>query len=355
MLKRTLVALSAGAALLGSAQAQSVDFRLVTQLDTDALGVGQPGSVAAYGDTVYVANLFGGSLFRIDDPLGTPVNANTLGGALPGNGRVSLDTDGTTLVAASNNAAGADTVESWAFGTDTLNFSAVPADYGRSRFDGAAIDPNTGNVFVTGFGSGFPLVLDPATGADASDSPSGLFDGPTGTGFRDIDFDHATGDIYLRAVNGVAAGTRVGDDDFVKLDGSTAGVQAIAFGAAVGDGFNSAINVEYLPASADNDELVIFNRRNAADTFNDQVLLYAADAVNSVITANFFEADGSTAFVPSEAGSGIYDFSYDPINDLLYVSDWSANQIHVFEVVPEPATAALLGLGGLAMLRRRSA
>lgn len=349
---RTTAFLLTGLAALGSLSAVShaATFQLVTQLDSAALNAGVPGSVAAYGDTVYIANLFGGQISRITDPLGTPTNANTFGAILPGNGRVSLSTDGTTLAAASNNAGAADTLESYAFGTDTLNFSALPAAYGRSRFDGAAVDPNTGNIFATGFGSGFPLVIDPTTGADASDSPSGLFDGPTGTGFRDIEFDNATGDIYLRAVNGVAVGGRSGADDFVKLNGTTAGVEAIAFGPTVGDGFNSAINVEFVP-NPFGEDLVIFNRRNAADTFADQVLVYEADAVNAPVAATFLAADGS-AFTTAAAGSGIYDFSFDPVSSLLYVSDFSTSQVHVFNVVPEP-TGVLLVLGGLLIAAHR--
>lgn len=343
--------LSIAVALTTALPANAVTFQLVTQLDAGGLNIGVPGSVAAYGDTVYVANLFGGQISRITDPLGTPVNANTFGATLPGNGRVSLSTDGTTLAAASNNAAVADTLESYAFGTDVLNFSANPPAYGRTRFDGAAVDPNSGNLFVTGFGSGFPLVLDPVTGLDASDSPSGLFDGPTGTGFRDVEFDNATGDIYLRAVNGVAVGGRSGADDFVKLDGTTAGVQAIASGATVGDGFNSAINVEFVPNDFGAD-VVIFNRRNAADTFADQVLVYEADAVNAQVAATFLAADGS-AFTTADAASGIYDFSYDPVNSLLYVSDFSTSQVHVFGVIPEPTTALLVALAGVGVLARR--
>ncbi|MEO0529975.1 MAG: PEP-CTERM sorting domain-containing protein [Planctomycetota bacterium] len=353
-MKRTMITALTGlaACLVGHSQATANTFQLLTQLDAAALNIGVPGSVAAYGDTVYVANLFGGSISRITDPLGTPVNANTFGPALAGNGRVSLNTDGTTLVAASNNAGAADTVESYVFGTDVLNFSANPAAYGRSRFDGAAVDPNTGNIFVTGFGSGLPLVLDPASGADASDSPTSLFVGETGTGFRDVDFDNATGDIYLRAVNGVAVGGRNGADDFVKLDGTTAGVEAIAFGPTVADGFNSAINVEYVPAAMGAPAVAIFNRRNAADTFNDQVLVYEADSVNAIVAASFVNGDG-TPFTTADAGSGIYDFSFDPVNELLYVSDFSTSQIHVFQYVPEPGTFVMAALAGVGLLARR--
>lgn len=327
-------------------------FQLVTQLDAAALGIGVPGSVAAYGDTLYVANLFGGAISRINNPLGTPTVASTFGPVLGGNGRVSLNTNGVTLVAASNNSGANDRVESYVFGTDALNFSAAPAAYTRTRFDGAAVDPNTGNIFVTGFGSGLPLVLNPTTGANVSDSPTNLFVSETGTGFRDIDFDNATGDIYLRAVNGVAVGKRNGFDDFVKLDNTTAGVQAIAFGATVGDGSNSAINVEYIPATMGAPSVVIFNRRNAPDTFAQQVLVYDADSVNVIDTATFLTQSG-TPFTTSLAGNGIYDFSYDPVNAVLYVSDNAASQIHVFRYIPEPSTALLLAPALMGLLFRK--
>lgn len=342
-----LVAVSSLPALTSAAT-----FQLVTQLDAAALGIGVPGSVAAYGDTLYVANLFGGAISRINNPLGIPTVASTFGPALSGNGRVSLNTDGVTLVAASNNSGANDRVESYVFGTDALNFSAAPAAYTRTRFDGAAVDPNTGNIFVTSFGSGTPLVLNPTTGVDASMSPTSLFVTETGTGFRDIDFDNATGDIYLRAVNGVAVGKRNGFDDFVKLDNTTAGVQAIAFGAAVGDGTNSAINVEYVPGSMGAPSVVIFNRRNAPDTFADQVLVYDADSVNVINTATFLTQSG-TPFTTSLAGNGIYDFSYDPVNAVLYVSDNAASQIHVFRYIPEPSAALLLAPALVGSLFRR--
>lgn len=340
------------ATLLTPPLAGAGTFQLVTQLDAAALGIGVPGSVAAYGDTLYVANLFGGSISRITDPLGAPAVANTFGPALAGNGRVSLSTNGVTLVAASNNAAINDTVESYVFGTDALNFSATPAAYGRTRFDGAAVDPNTGNIFVTGFGSGLPLVLNPTTGADASSSPTNLFVSETGTGFRDLEFDNATGNVYLRAVNGVAVGKRTGADDFAKLDGTTAGVEAIAFGATVGDGTNSAINVEYVPGAFGSPAVVIFNRRNAPDTFADQVLVYDANSVN-VPVATSFVTQSLAPFTTASAGSGIYDFSFDPVNSLLYVSDFSASQIHVFRYVPEPSAALLLAPVLVSGLSRR--
>ena len=50
----------------------------------------------------------------------------------------------------------------------------------------------------------------------------------------------------------------------------------------------------------------------------------------------------------------VYDFAYDIETRVLAVSDLGSGHVYFF-AVPEPASAALLGLGGLAALRRRQA
>lgn len=353
------------ATLALATSADAVIFRQVAQLDGFGLGTGLPVSVAAFGDDVFIGTLGTSStITRVTDPLGTPTNAGTLGPGGPAsgstNGFLSLNTDGVTLVAATNNGGGApDVVQSFNVASGALNFATDSATLGapigppNDRFDGAAVDPNTGNIFVTAFGAGFPAILDPVTGAPvAGSSPTSLFTGGTGTGFRDVDFDNATGDIYLRAVNGIAQGTRVGPDDFDRPVSGGAGVDAIVNDP---DGFNSAINVEFLPAAFAGDDLVIYNVRNNPNTFADQVLVAEAGAIDQAVPATFLGLDGSP-FTTADAGSGIYDFSYDPVNSLLYVADFSEGVVQVFTVVPEPTSAALLAVfAGLVGLRRRSA
>jgi hypothetical protein len=102
-----------------------------------------------------------------------------------------------------------------------------------------------------------------------------------------------------------------------------------------------ALNVEFLPSAFAGQNLIIFNLRSPANTFNDQVKVYDANLVNTPVAASFVLQDGVTPFTTGDATTGIYDFSYDPVNKLLYIADQSASQVHIFEV----ATAAPLLVG----------
>jgi hypothetical protein len=56
-------------------------------------------------------------------------------------------------------------------------------------------------------------------------------------------------------------------------------------------------------------------------------------------------------------GSPIRDVTYDPVNNILYASEYiSGGQVfHAWQVTPEPSTLALLTMSGLMLLRRRRA
>lgn len=344
-----------------------VTLQLLNTLDGSLvdLSFGLPGSIAAHGDRLYVGTINGAAsqITQVNNPLTIPTIGGTLAGSLTpaGNGYVSLDTDGTTVVAATNNSGGADLLQVFDVLTGDLRYEANPADIpgaARTRIDGAAIDPLTGNVWVTAFGGGFPNVLDSASLTDLSDNPSNLFSGsPSGTGWRDINFGE-NGNLYLRATNGVVAGDRVGtSDDFTTLNslGATAGLTQIVGQGNVNlqDSFQSAINIELLPASfTGTEDLIISNTRVGAPLstpFADQVLAFDADAgfdgsnpfsidpVGVAVPINFVEADGSTPFTTAGSTNGIYDFSFDPVNEVLYVSDSDNGFIYAFGEVQGPS------------------
>lgn len=351
-----------GLATLAPAQ---VDLQLRGTLDGSLvdLSFGSPGSIAAYGDRLYVGTINGGAsvITQVDNPLSAPTIGGTLAGSLTpaGNGYVTLDTDGTTVVAATNNSGAADLLQVFDVATATLRYEALPAELPapRSRIDGAAIDPLTGNIWVTGFGSGLPNVLgaELVEGAivDNSDSPSNLFAAsPSGTGWRDINFG-PTGNLYLRGTNGVVGGDRVGTtDDFTTIEsaGATAGLSQIAGGdfTTLQDPGRSALNIELLPASfTGTEDLFITNTRQPLlpvdpVPFGDQVLSFEADAgfdgvspfsLNGAGVAapiNFLAADGVTPFTTAGSDSGIYDFSFDPVNEILYISDETNGLIYLF-------------------------
>lgn len=371
-----------GFGLLVTPVGAQVTFTLEKQLDMAALSAGQPGSVAAYGNNLYVGSLFGGArLYQIQNPLGTPSTAVMFGGlsnpatngGLPGpgpttNGYVSLYTDGTTLIAATENGGSTpDIAQSYQFGGTTLNWGAnsgtASMNTQTGTLDGAAVDPISGLVMTTGFGGDAQNFFNASTGAAQSVPGANILFYPgVGTGWKDVTYDHATGDIYLRAFGGVARGQRVATGQFQTLEGG-AGVQTIVDNVNV---VASAINVEFLPASFAGQGLVILNNRNNAGTsFANIVRTYSATppssggtATDTPVAASFVLADGSTPFTTTSAASGIYDFSYDPVNNRLYVSDFSTSQVHVFSAVPEPASVAGLGVVGfiaaVAACRRRA-
>ncbi|MDZ4657797.1 MAG: hypothetical protein SH868_09500 [Bythopirellula sp.] len=335
----------------------AITFRLVQQIDTTALSTGAPGSIAAYGNDLYYGSLFAGAtLYHISDPLGAATLVNTFGGinnpvtngglasaGLTTNGYVSLHTDGTTLVAATNNGgATADIAQSYDVGTDVLNWGNNGANLfmqdSFGRIDGAAVDPSSGHIMLTCFGCDDQNFINVSTGAnEIVPAENILFYPGVGTGWRDIDYDLATGDIYLRANSGVARGEEFAPGRFTTLEGD-AGVQTIVDGLE--NPFRSAINVAFLPSSFAGQELVIVNDRDATvSSFASKVKFYSATppsmdgvATDTPVAVDFVATDGVTPFSTSDASSGIYDFSFDPVNQKLYVSDFSSAQIYIFGI-----------------------
>ncbi|MEN0109908.1 MAG: hypothetical protein AAF805_04220, partial [Planctomycetota bacterium] len=320
-------------------------------------GTGNPGSVAAWGDTLYVGSLFGGgTITQVDDPLGNETSLGQLSGSLTigGNGYTTLNTDGTTLVAATSNTAANDVLQVFDVATATLRYESLASGLpgpNTGRIDGAAIDPITGNIFVSAFNAAIPSVFNANTLTDESDGTTDLSGPPpVSTGFRDLTFDRLTGDIYTRLTNGITAGERLGAniDDFTKIEslGATAGATPIAGADSVTlqDSFQPALNIEFLPATfTGTQDIVITNTRvSGSSVFADQVLAFDADAgfdgsnpfsINTGGVAeaiNFFETDGVTPFTTSGSGNAIYDFSFDPINEVLYVADEDNGSIYVF-------------------------
>jgi hypothetical protein len=378
MQRKLAFAFGLAASVVAAQASASVTLKLVKQLDMAQLNAGQPGSVAARGNHLYVGSLFGGAtLYHIVDPVGATQPAVAFGGindaATNGglanaggtsNGYVSLHTDGVTLIAGTENGgATPDIAQAYQFGTTTLKWGAnsgfTSLNTQTNRIDGIAVDPISGNVMSTGFGGDLQNFYSAASGAPvAVPGANILFYPGVGTGWKDVAYDQATGDIYLRAVGGVARGQRIADGRFQTLEGG-AGVQTIVDGV---NDFASAINVEYLPSSFAGQQMVILNVRGNPNTFADQVKLFSATppsaggtATDTPIAVSFVLGDGVTPFDTTLAGSGIYDFSYDPINNLLYVSDFSSSQVHIFSNIPEPATAAVLAGAALVLLRRRGA
>jgi len=372
-------------------RAFGVTFKLAGQLDAAALGVGVPGSIAARGEHLFVGNLTGGGkLHHVLNPLTNPTKVSTFGGlndpatngGLPvlanpvadttSDGYVSLHTDGTTLVAATTNggmvdnsfgvpATGrADVIQAYSVASGTLLWGGNsdllqiggPGYQNQGNFfddlsiEGAAVDPHTGRIVALAWGSAEQYLFEPSPPpalASVFPNPNILTINNT-TGWRDVSFSPGGEDLVAIGVDGIVRGKRLanGEHRYTQVTNpAVAGVERIvnfnAFGFPFAKEFSTATNVEFLPAQFAGQELVIFNKRNKPDIFAEQVLVYDASVPNTPVAASFVLGDGATPFTTPDASTGIYDFSYDEVNNRLFVSDFSSSQIYVFApLLPEP-------------------
>jgi hypothetical protein len=346
-----------------------LSLKIVQQIDTSALNIaaGFPSSIAANGNNLYIGSLFaGGKIVQIGTPLTSPTRIGELvpGGSTPGNGYVTLNTNGTTLVAATNNAGGNDIVQSFNVSTGALNYTRSATQLGIARIDAAAVDPITGEVLVLGFNSSTQTILDPVTAAVSTLDPTPSVlqaAAPTSTGWRDIAFNRTTGDIFLRATGGVARGNRNPASgttaDYTTPDPfeGPAGVQQIA---TLEDNFQSAINIEYLPTSFLGQSLIVVNDRtpNAGTrTLSQHLVFFDSEsggengpAAGTTASVSLFAADGVTPFTGLTSGSGIFDFSFDPVNEVLWVADHANALIYAFDTLgggPTPQAGDFSGDG----------
>ncbi|MBN2445984.1 MAG: PEP-CTERM sorting domain-containing protein [Phycisphaerae bacterium] len=347
------------ATLVLATSAFAVDLYNVATVDTGANGLAigtRPASVAFNGADLFVGGSFAGQgITKIANPLTSPSIALQFGGPTVGNGFMSLDADGSMVVAATNNAGAADIAQ-----TFDLNGNPIGATTGaltNGRIDGAAIDPGFvggggggAGVHIGGFGTGYRKLYDPGL-TTLIDGTALTWQPDLGSGTRDIAYDKTNGDMYMRYVNGVGRGTRVGDHNFARLDTGGAGMQPIV---TIPDGLNSAINVGFLPQfNVGGIDVVMMNFRNA--TFENSIQLFDASGLNVLETANFLNADGSGAFAGlGTGGSGWYDFSYDASTGLLAVSDWTEEKIYFFAgaAIPEPTSLLLFGIAAFCLRRR---
>jgi hypothetical protein len=227
-------------------------------------------------------------------------------------------------------------------------------------------------------------------GDAGSDTISGAATHGIPTGF----IEAVVGDDSKNDYDTLAMGTRYGLN--LKLiapqngDGATVPVQSVlsvlAAGAAFWPNGYAATAGEWVQEEGDawTDAHIVVLERNSDDSnwrisFYDPAKVVAnknntvagqADLVDDpshVIVLEDVENFAHSTGFDSTSSEMMFGMTYDPVNKLLYINEVSTASggedgetqhiIHVFSVVPEPATMGLLALGGAAMglpaLRRR--
>ncbi|MEL6497123.1 MAG: PEP-CTERM sorting domain-containing protein [Planctomycetota bacterium] len=344
MMKTLAIALIAGSAATASGQ---LTLNLVNQIDlvdtqdpASASFIGSnPSAVGWDGNTMYVAGWNNGRGAGTDHGLVGIANAassdalGTAFGQIPTpdfRGYNSVDVqNGRVLAGYDGGSANPQGLAIYNGATGALE------DSRNERVAFANFDPsNGGDVAWSVFGSGRLRVVDQnnlpgPTTFDGTNGPV-IFAGSTIQRGQDIDDN---GNITLNDANGnLTHFTRTGA-------GSTGTQLLLASGLGVGNGNNNAIlNTGF-------GDFVLFNDRGG-NTYGSSIA--AVDTSGNSVSLNVNGVDLSTA-----TSTGWWDFDYDSATGTLAAVEFSTRQAFVFQVVPAPASAALLGLGGLAAARRR--
>lgn len=329
---RTFVLLSL--ALVPPASAQVV-FQELTTINLDRTSnvanpeyIGSnPAAVAWDGMDLYVAGFnnsgaaSGVSIVKITDALNTQVFGTPFGGINTPSlrGYSGLDVVGAVLAAAYDDG-GAN-----ANGITAFDLNGNPLWQKSARGgSGVGFDPgfpggNPAQGMGTGwttFGSGRRALQDSATGSDIWTTANGaIVLTSEGTFWRDMDYDDATGDIYLREGNNVIRGTRTGDNGFSM---------SILFDPTDAD-FVNGQNVAFVSNGLGS--IVIYNDRGATNSGQN-----FATVIQAMRPDGTPEALDFGAFAPL-TGNGYYDFSWDAATETLAVLDFANRNVHLFQLV----------------------
>ena len=179
------------------------------------------------------------------------------------------------------------------------------------------------------FGSGRRPLQDTATGADIWTTANGMVILTSeGTFWRDLDFDAATGDVYLREGNNVIRWVRNGDNSVTS--------SSIPFDPTDSD-FVNGQNIAFCQVGGT--QAVFFNDRSqtvGGQAFFDVVNVIAPDGTPLVVDWGGFTAP---------AGVGAYDFSYDAASGTLAICDFANRDVHLFAVEETCSTLGTSGSG----------
>jgi hypothetical protein len=347
-MKQHLLHLSTACALLAATTSAQIALTHVGTVDLDSTAnpanpeyIGSnPAAIAWDGTDIHVAgfNSSGGTantaIVRISNALTAPTYGPAFGVlSTPSlRGYSGLDVQGGTLAAAYDDGA-ADPNGIAAYDANGNQLWAKNARGGSS----AGFDPGFpgGNpalgsgVAWTTFGSGRRALQDAVTGADIWTTGDGMIILTSqGSFWRDIDFDDATGDLWLREGNNVIHAVRTGDNSVTAL--------SVPFDPADAD-FVAVQNIAFVRTGGTS--AVFFNDRSATaagQPFAAVVKVIAPNGAPLVVDwGGFTAADGV----------GAYDFSYDPASGTLAILDFANRDAHIFAVAATCSTLTVTGSG----------
>ncbi|MGA1608575.1 MAG: hypothetical protein ACO4CT_16440, partial [Planctomycetota bacterium] len=335
-MKNPLLSASLACVALAATGSAQVSMRLLGTVNLDSTSnpanaefIGSnPAGVAGDGNDMWVAGFnsagttANGGIVQVSSPLTSPTYGVPFGVVAAPNLRGYSGLDITSgRLAAAYDAGGSDPQGIASY--DAASGAALWAKAARGG-SGVGYDPGfpggnpaqgTGAAWTT-FGSGRRALQDGLSGADIWTTSNGMIiNTPEGTFWRDVDFDDATGDIFLREGNNVIAGTRTGDN-------SVTGMTAI-YNPTDAD-FVNLQTVAY--AQVGQNRVVFYNDRMMTSTGQAfDAVINAIDATGAPLTINW------NGFSPA-TGNGAYDFSYDAASATMVILDFANRDAHVFLV-----------------------
>lgn len=269
--------------------------------------------------------------------------------------------------------------------SQSWNLSAsgtTTANVGTTRgMAGPDFDP--GYLGISGSGSGLGwttqgvgrrLLNDSTSGTTmysaTANVPTGAVQGtivntsPSTTTWRDMAFNPATGDVYLRNQVGVTRTNRTGPNSVIGPTSSVVGQSdyiyinsgsALSNNVGINIGFMNGVSAaSYGPfTNSYAGDLLVFNDRGstAAGQSWTNVIKFSTTSGSMITPTYTFLSNPATS-------NAAYDFEWDSATQTLAVLDYTNRNVSIFSTaVPEPSTTAAVGActAGLAlmMLRRR--